>query len=70
MGRIKPIFSHAKAKPLPKKLRNPKNHPDLIADDAHVKTAQKHSEAAPGDHDTAKAQKRAKRRPNPENELF
>jgi hypothetical protein len=51
----------AKAKPLPKKLRNPKNHPDLIADDAHVKTAHKQPETAQRDHDSAKAQKRAKR---------
>ena len=60
----------AKAKPLPKKLRNPKNHPDLIADDAHVKTAHKHSETAPRGHDTSKAQKPAKRLRNPENEPF
>jgi hypothetical protein len=39
----------AKAKPLPKKLRNPKNHPDLIADDAHVKTAHKQPETAQRD---------------------
>jgi hypothetical protein len=40
----------AKAKPLlPKKLRNPKSHPDLIADDAHVKTAHKQPEAAQRD---------------------
>jgi hypothetical protein len=38
-----------KAKPLPKKLRNPKNHPDLIADDVHVKTTQKQPEAAQRD---------------------
>ena len=60
----------AKAKPLPKKLRNPKNHPDLIADDAHVKTAQKQPETAQMDHDSAKAQKPARRRRNPENEPF
>jgi hypothetical protein len=47
----------AKAKPLPKKLRNPKNHPDLIADDAHVKTAQKQPEAAQRDHPPAKSAK-------------
>ena len=60
----------AKAKPLPKKLRNPKNHPDLIADDAHVKTAHKQPETAQRDHDSAKAQKPARRRRNPENEPF
>jgi hypothetical protein len=60
----------AKAKPLPKKLRNPKNHPDLIADDAHVKTAQKQPEAAKRDHHPPKAQKPAKRLRNPENEPF
>jgi hypothetical protein len=59
-----------KAKPLPKKLRNPKNHPDLIADDAHVKTAQKKPEAAQRDHHPQKAQKPAKRLRNPENEPF
>ena len=60
----------AKAKPLPKKLRNPKSHPDLIAGDAHAKTAHKQPEAAQRDHDSAKAQKPAKRRRNPENEPF
>jgi hypothetical protein len=56
----------AKAKPLPKKLRNPKNHPDLLAD----KNALKQPEAAKSDHDTAKAQKPAKHRRNPENMPF
>jgi hypothetical protein len=60
----------AKAKPLPKKLRNPKSHPDLIADDAHAKTAHKQPEAARRDHDSAKAQKPARRLRNPENEPF
>jgi hypothetical protein len=60
----------AKAKPLPKKLRNPKNHPDLIADDAHVKTAHKQPETAQRDHSSPKAQKPAKRFRNPENEPF
>jgi len=60
----------AKAKPLPKKLRNPKSHPDLIADDAHVKTAQKQPGTSQRDHDSAKAQKPARRRRNPENEPF
>ena len=60
----------AKAKPLPKKLRNPKNHPDLIAADAHVKTAHKQPETAQRDHDSAKAQKPARRLRNPENEPF
>jgi hypothetical protein len=32
----------------------------------HAKTAQKHPEAAPGDHGTAKAQKPSKRLRNPE----
>jgi hypothetical protein len=70
-----------KAQKLPKPLRNPKNHPELLAGDAHLateqgskttrsKTIQKHPEAAPGDHDTTKAQKPAKRLPNPENEPF
>ena len=50
---------------LPKPLRNPKIHPELLADDAHAKTAHKQPEAAPGDHVTAKAQKRAKRLRDP-----
>jgi hypothetical protein len=60
----------AKATPLPKKLRNPKSHPDLIADDAHAKTAHKQLEAARRDYDSAKAQKPARRLRNPENEPF
>ena len=71
-----------KAQKLPKPLRNPKNHPELLAGDAHLateqgskttrpKTLHKHPEAAPGGyHDTTKAQKPAKRLPNPENEPF
>jgi hypothetical protein len=54
---------------LPKPLRNPKTHPELLADD-RAKTALKPSDPAQGDHDTAKAQKRAKRRPDPEKEPF
>src|SRR5271157_274927 len=38
----------ASAKMLPKPLRNPKIHPELLADDAHAKTAHKQPEAAPG----------------------
>src|SRR5271166_877715 len=60
----------ASAKMLPKPLRNPKIHPELLADDAHAKTAHKQPEAAPGDHDTAKAQKRAKRLRDPVKEPF
>ena len=48
-----------KAKPLPKKLRNPKNHPDLIADDAHLKTAQKQPQAAQRDSLIASRRKSA-----------
>jgi hypothetical protein len=55
---------------LPKPLRNPKIHPELLADDAHAKTAHKQPEATPGDHDTAKAQKRAKRLRDPVKEPF
>jgi hypothetical protein len=56
---------------LPKPLRNPKTHPELLADEApHAKTAQKLPDPAPGDHDTAKAQKRAKPRRDPEKEPF
>ena len=55
---------------LPKTLRNPKTHPELLADDAHAKTALKPSDPAQGDHDTAKAQKRAKRLRDPEKEPF
>jgi hypothetical protein len=54
---------------LSKPLRNPKTHPELLADD-RAKTALKPSDPAQGDHDTAKAQKRPKRRPNPEKEPF
>jgi hypothetical protein len=54
---------------LPKPLRNPKTHPELLADD-RAKTTLKPSDHAQGDHDTAKAQKRAKRRPDPEKEPF
>jgi hypothetical protein len=43
---------------LPKPLRNPKTYPELLADD-RAKTALKPSDPAQGDHDTAKAQKRA-----------
>src|SRR5208337_822195 len=60
----------ASAKMLPKPLRNPKSHPELLADDAHAKTAHKQPEAAPRDHDTAKAQKRAKRLRDPVKEPF
>jgi|SRR5215471_6324029 len=55
---------------LPKPLRNPKNHPELLADDPRLKTAQKQPETGRRHHDTAKAQKPAKRQPNPENEPF
>ena len=55
---------------LPKPLRNPKTHPELLADDAHAKTALKPSDPAQGDHDTAKALKPAKRRRDPEKEPF
>ena len=48
----------ASAKMLPKPLRNPKTHPELLADD-RAKTALKQPDTATGDHDTAKAQKRA-----------
>ena len=60
----------ASAKMLPKPLRNPKIHPELLADDAHAKTALKPSDPAQGDHDTAKALKPAKRRRDPEKEPF
>ena len=68
----KPVAA-AKAKPLPKKLRNPKNYPELLGtapEGAHAKTAQKLPESAPADHDTQTAQKPAKRRRNPDNEPF
>ena len=48
-----------KASLLPKPLRNPKTHPEFLADEApHAKTAQKPSDPAQGDDDTAKAQRR------------
>jgi hypothetical protein len=53
------------SKLLPKLLRNPKTHPELLADDPHAKTALTPSDPAQGDHDTAKAQKRAKRQRDP-----
>ena len=37
----------ANATKLPKRLRNPKNHPELLAGDPQAKTAQKHPDAAP-----------------------
>ena len=41
----------ASAKLLPKPLRNPKTHPELLADEApHAKTAQKLPDTASGDH--------------------
>jgi hypothetical protein len=46
-----------------------KTHPELLADD-RAKTALKPSDPAQGDHDTAKAQKRGKRRPDPEKAPF
>jgi hypothetical protein len=55
---------------LPKPLRNPKTHPELLADDPNAKTALKPLNPAQGDHDTAKAQKRAKRQRDPEKEPF
>ena len=59
------------SKLLPKPLRNPKTHPELLADEApHAKTAQKQPDTAPGDHDTAKTQKRAKRPRDPAKEPF
>jgi hypothetical protein len=49
---------------LPKPLRNPKTHPELLADETpHAKTAQKQSDQGQGDHDTATASNLAKRRP-------
>jgi hypothetical protein len=58
------------SKLLPKPLRNPKTHPELLADEAPLpKTAQKLPDTASGDHDTTKAQKRAKRR-DPAKEPF
>jgi hypothetical protein len=57
------------SKLLPKPLRNPKTHPELLADETHAKT-QKQPDPAQGDPDTAKAQKRAKRRRDPEKEPF
>jgi hypothetical protein len=75
----------AKARKLPKPLRNPKNHPELLGpkpDEApvaavqdsktttHSKTAHKPSETAPRNHGSAKDQKPAKRLRNPENEPF
>jgi hypothetical protein len=54
---------------LPKPLRNPKTHPELLADD-RAKTALKPSDPAQGDHDTAKTQKRAKRLRDPAKEPF
>jgi hypothetical protein len=52
---------------LPKTLRNPKTHPELLADD-RAKTALKPSDPAQGDHDTPKALKPAKRLRDPEKE--
>jgi hypothetical protein len=63
----------AKAQKPPKRLRNPKNYPELLVttpEGAHAKTAQKHPAAAPADHDTQTVQKPAKRLRNPENEPF
>ena len=39
----------ANAKKLPKRLRNPKNHPELLAGDPQAKTAQEHPDAHPRD---------------------
>jgi hypothetical protein len=58
------------SKLLPKLLRNPKTHPELLADDPHAKTAQKQPDTAQGDHDTAKAKKRGKRLRDPAKEPF
>jgi hypothetical protein len=59
------------SKLLPKPLRNPKTHPELLADEAPLaKTAQKLRDTAPGDHDTAKAQKPGKRLRDPAKEPF
>jgi hypothetical protein len=58
------------SKLLPKPLRNPKTHPELLADDHHAKTAQKQPDTASGDHDTAKAQKPGKRLRDPAKEPF
>ena len=61
----------AKARKLPKPLRNPKNHPELPGPKPdEAKTAQKPPETAPRDHGSAKGQKPAKRLRNPENEPF
>ena len=60
----------ANATKLPKRLRNPKNHPELLAGNPQAKTAQKQPDAHPRDHDTAKAQKPARRLRSPENEPF
>jgi hypothetical protein len=67
----KRVTVKASAKLLPKPLRNPKTHPELLADEApHAKTAQKQPDTASGDHDTAKAKKRGKRLRDPEKEPF
>jgi hypothetical protein len=60
----------ANATKLPKRLRNPKNHPELLAGNLQAKTAQKQPDTHPRDHDTAKAQKPARRLRSPENEPF
>jgi hypothetical protein len=59
------------SKLLPKPLRNPKTHPELLADEAPLaKTAQKLPDTASGDHVTAKAQKPGKRLRDPAKEPF
>jgi hypothetical protein len=59
------------SKLLPKLLRNPKTHPELLADEApHAKTAQKQPDPAQGDNVTAKAQKPGKRLRDPRKRAF
>ncbi len=57
----KRVTAKASAKMLPKRLRNPKSHPDLLADETHAKT-QKLPDAVPRGHDTAEASNPAKSR--------
>ena len=55
---------------LPKPLRNPKTHPELLADDAHAKTALKPSDPAKGIMTPPRRKNPPKRLRDPEKEPF
>jgi hypothetical protein len=58
----KRVTVKANATKLPKQLRNPKTHPELLADDPKAKPAQKPSAPAQGDHHTSEATKPSRKR--------